>query len=94
MRIVLALLVGFMCGAGATVYLFQSGAADVFIRKTEVVADLERRLGDAERQRNDLAERAGRMEASFTDLERRFRLLQEDIGRGRRGAEEAPAAHP
>jgi hypothetical protein len=94
MRIVLAFLVGIMCGAGATVYLLQSGAADVFIRKTEVVADLERRLGDAERQRNDLVERAGRMEASFSDLERRFRVLQEEMARGNRPAGEAPSATP
>jgi hypothetical protein len=94
MRIVLALLVGFLCGAGVTVYLLQSGAADVFIRKTEVVADLERRVVDAERQRNDLAERAGRMEASFADLERRFRGLQDEMERGHRPTGEAPSANP
>jgi hypothetical protein len=94
MRIVLALLVGFICGAGATVYLLQSGAADLFIRKTEVVAELERKLLDAEKQRTDLVERAGRMEASFLDLERRFRDLHAEMGRERRPAEEAPAANP
>jgi len=94
MRIVLALLVGFICGAGATMYLLQSGAADLFIRKTEVVAELERKLADAERQRNDLVERAGRMEAAFGDLEKRFRALQEEMARAQRPAEAAPGATP
>lgn len=100
-KVIFALLVGFMLGAAATVYLLKSGAADVFIRKTEVVEDLQRRLRDVEQQRDqlgrqlaDVVERAGRMETAFGEMERRFRTLQDEVGRGARPAEPAPGATP
>lgn len=93
-KFVFALLLGFLLGAGATVYVLQSGAADLFIRKTDVVADLQRKLDDAERQRADLVERAGRMESAFADMEKRFRVLQDEIARGQRAVEPAPGATP
>jgi len=47
------------------------------------VQDLERRLADSEKQRDqaarqleDVVGRSARMEQSFTDLERRFRALE------------------
>jgi hypothetical protein len=83
MRFLFALLLGVLLGAVGMGYLLQSGAGDFFIRRTEAVQDLERRLADAERQRDqvgrqleDVAGRAARMEQSFADLERRFRTLE------------------
>jgi len=81
-RFLFALLLGFVVGAGATLYLVQSGTGDLFLRRTEVVQDLERRLREVELQRDQLARsledvsaRASRMEATFNELERRYRSL-------------------
>ena len=83
MRFLFALLLGVLLGAVGMAYLLQSGAGDFFIRRTEAVQDLERRLAEAEKQRDqvgrqldDVIGRATRMEQSFTDLERRFRALE------------------
>jgi hypothetical protein len=85
MRFLFALMLGILIGAGGAVYLVQSDAGNLLVRRTEVVQDLERRLADAETQRNllarqleDIVARAGRMEQAFTDLERRFRAMTED----------------
>ena len=93
MRFLFALLLGVLVGAAGMGYLLQSGAGDFFIRRTEAVQDLERRLADAEKQRDqvgrqleDVVARATRMEQSFTDLERRFRALE-----GSRPAPGAPS---
>jgi len=95
MRFLFALLLGFIAGAGTTLYLIHSGAGDMVIRRTEVVQDVERRLRDVEQQRDQLSHqleevlaRAGRMEAAFGDLERRFRALQQELERSH------PAAPP
>ena len=95
MRFLFALLLGVLIGAVGMGWLLQSGAGDFFIRRTEAVQDLERRLADAEKQRDqvsrqleDVVGRATRMEQSFGDLERRFRALE---GAGGRPAE---PAHP
>jgi len=50
-RFLFVLLLGFIIGVGATVYLIHSGAGDLVIRRTEAVQDLERRLQDVEQQR-------------------------------------------
>jgi hypothetical protein len=84
-RFLFALLLGFVLGGGTVVYLIHSGAGDFLIRRTEPVEDLERRLRDVELQRDqlgrqldDVAGRAGRMEAAFAELERRFHDLQRE----------------
>ena len=89
-RFLFALLLGFMLGASATLYLIHSGAGDFLIRRTEAVEDLERRLRDVERQRDqlgrqldDVVGRAGRMEAAFADMERRFGQLQRELDAAR-----------
>ena len=93
-RFLFALLLGFVVGAGTTLYLIHSGAGDFVIRATQPVQDLERRLRDVETQRDQLGRsledvigRSGRMEASFSDLERRIQELQrqlaEEQARGR-----------
>ena len=81
-RFLFALLLGFILGAAGTLYLVHSGAGDFMIRRTEVVQDLERRLRGVELERDQLGRnledvnaRASRMEAAFSDLERRFREL-------------------
>lgn len=96
-RFLFALLLGFLLGAGATLWFVQSGGGDLLIRRADVVQDLERRLREVEDQRNalgrqleDVLARATRMEASFGDLERRFREL--DAARG--AAEKAAPAQP
>jgi len=85
-RFLFVLLLGFILGVGATFYLIHSGAGDLVIRRTEAVQDLERRLGDVEQQRDSLSRqlddvigRAGRMEASFGALERRFHELEQQL---------------
>ena len=92
-RVLFALLLGFILGVGATVWVLQSGAGVAFLRATEPVQDLERRLRDMEQQRDQLARqledvvaRAGRMESSFTELERRFHDLQRELDERRRPA--------
>ena len=92
-RVLFALLLGFILGVGTTVWLLQSGAGVAFIRATEPVQDMERRVHDMEQQRDQLARqledvvaRAGRMEASFTDLERRFHDIQRELDARRPGA--------
>jgi hypothetical protein len=96
MRFLFALLLGVLLGAVGMGWLLQSGAGDFFIRRTEAVQDLERRLADAERQRDqvsrqleDVVARATRMEQSFSDLERRFRTLE---GSGARPTPSDPPA--
>jgi hypothetical protein len=81
-RFLFALLVGFLAGAGTTLWLVQSGTGDFMIRKTEVVQDLERRVREVEQQRDavgrqleDALARFNRMESAFTGLEGRFRDL-------------------
>lgn len=90
-RILLALLLGYLLGIGSAIYGLHAGAGDFVIRKTEIVQDIERRLHDSETQRDqlgrqlsDMVTRAGKMEQSFTDLERKF----QDIERARNA--EAP----
>ena len=95
MRFLFALLLGVLIGAVGMGWLLQSGAGDFFIRRTEAVQDLERRLADAEKQRDqasrqldDVVGRATRMEQSFGDLERRFRALESS------GSRPAPGESP
>jgi hypothetical protein len=90
MRFLFALLLGFVVGAGAVLYLIHSGAGDFLIRRTEPVQDLERRLHDVELQRDqlgrqldDVVGRAGRMEAAFADLERRFEGMKQELDAAR-----------
>ena len=90
MRFLFALLLGFVVGAGSVLYLIHSGAGDFLIRRTEPVQDLERRLRDVELQRDqlgrqldDVVGRAGRMEAAFADLERRFEGMKHELDAAR-----------
>ena len=90
-RVLFALLLGFILGVGTTVWMLQSGAGVAILRATEPVQDLERRLHDMEQQRDqlgrqleDVVARAGRMEGPFTDLERRFHDLQRELDERRR----------
>ena len=83
-RYLFALLVGYILGAASLGYLIHSGYGDLFIRRTEVVQDVERRLRDVEMQRDqlgrqleDVIARSSRMENAFAELERRFRELRE-----------------
>jgi hypothetical protein len=85
-RFLFALLLGFILGTGTVLYLIHSGAGDFMIRRTEPMQDLERRLREVEQQRDqlgrqldDVIARAGRMESSFADMERRFRDLQHEL---------------
>ncbi|TMA46393.1 MAG: hypothetical protein E6J71_01630 [Deltaproteobacteria bacterium] len=85
-RFLFVLLLGFILGVGATLYLIHSGAGDLVIRRTEAVQDMERRLHDVEQQRDTLSHqlddvigRAGRMEASFGALEHRFHELEQQL---------------
>ena len=91
-RYLFALLIGVLIGFGAAVWVVQSEAGNVLVRRTDVVQDLERRLLGMEQQRDQLSRqledviaRAGRMEQAFSELERRFRSL---------GDERAPSAPP
>jgi len=84
-----ALLLGIVIGFGGSVYVVQSEAGNVLVRRTDVVQDLERRLQGMEQQRDalgrqleDVVGRAGRMEAAFTELEKKFRALSDDRGAG------------
>jgi hypothetical protein len=96
-----ALLLGIVLGFGASIYVVQSEAGNVLVRKTEVVQDLERRLQGMEQQRDalgrqleDVAGRAGRMEAAFTDLEKKFRALADERGTGAPPPAVPPATPP
>lgn len=82
-RTLLALLLGYLLGIGSAIYGLHAGAGDFVIRKTEIVQDIERRLHDSETQRDqlgrqlsDMVTRAGKMEQSFTDLERKFQEME------------------
>ena len=84
-RYLFALMLGALLGAAGTIYLIQSDAGNLLVRRTDVVQDLERRLQGMEQQRDqlsrqleDVVSRAGRMEQAFTELERRFRSLDEE----------------
>jgi hypothetical protein len=84
-----ALLLGIVIGFGASVYVVQSEAGNVLVRRTDVVQDLERRLQGMEQQRDalgrqleDVAGRASRMEASFMDLEKKFRAISDERNAG------------
>jgi hypothetical protein len=96
-----ALLLGIVLGFGASIYVVQSEAGNVLVRKTEVVQDLERRLQGMEQQRDalgrqleDVVGRAGRMEAAFTELEKKFRALSDDRGAGTPPPTVPPAPSP
>jgi uncharacterized protein (DUF3084 family) len=104
-RFLFALLLGFVIGAGTTLWLVHSDAGDLVIRHTEVVQDLERRLREVEEQRDKLARQADdfarrfeRMEGAFNELEKRFRdqtAEREQAPRaGERDGGEKPAAQP
>ncbi len=103
-RFLFALLLGFVIGAGTTLWLVHSEAGDLVIRRTEVVQDLERRLREVEdqrdklgRQADDFARRFERMEGAFNDLEKRYRTQAEEEQPARGGqhdAGEKPAAQP
>ena len=78
-RFLTGMLVGVFLGAGATIYFIGSGTADLLLARAQPVQELERKLRDAEQQRDtlsrqleDLNARAARMEQSFAELERRF----------------------
>jgi len=97
-RFLFALLLGFVLGVGGTMYLIHSGAGDFVIKRTEAVQDLERRLREVELQRDqlgrqldDVIARSGRMEAGFTELERRFRDLQKELDAAPGGSPRPPA---
>lgn len=84
-RFLFALMLGFIVGAGTTIWLVQSGTGDFMIKRTEVVQDLERKVRDLEQQRDsltrtleDVTARTERMEGSFNELERRFKSLSAD----------------
>jgi hypothetical protein len=84
-RFLFALLLGFVLGCGTLLYLIHSGAGDFLVRRTEPVQDMERRLREAELQRDqlgrqlgDVASRATRMESAFADMERRFKDLERE----------------
>lgn len=84
-QFILALLIGYIAGAGSVVYLLHSGAGVAFLRATEPVQDLEHRLRDVETQRDlltrqleDVSARASRMESSFTELEKRFHEMERE----------------
>jgi hypothetical protein len=100
-RYLFVLLLGILLGAGATVYLIESDAGNLLVRRTEVVQDLQRRLDGAEEQRNqlsrqleDVVARAGRMEQAFTELERRFRSMGDDRAGTAPPPADAPARTP
>jgi len=103
-RFLFALLLGFVIGAGATLWLVHSDAGDLVVRRTEVVQDLERRLREVEdqrdklgRQADDFAKRFERMEAMFNDLEKRYRAQAEEqqpTRGGQHDAGEKPPAEP
>lgn len=95
-RFLFALLLGVLLGAGGTVYVIQSDAGNLLVRRTDVVQDLERRLREMELQRDqlgrqleDVIARGARMEKAFDALESRFRGLHEE-----RPDERAPAPPP
>ena len=96
-RFLFALLLGVIIGAAGMLYLIHSGAGDFVIRRTDAVQDLERRLRDVETQRDQLGRqlddvigRASRMEASFSEMERRFRELQQQLDAARGSGPAAP----
>ena len=99
LRTLFALLIGFIAGVGVTLYLLHSDAGVAFLRATEPVQDMERRLRDMEQQRDqrarqldDVVARSGRMESSFNELERRFRDLQHEVDDRRAPAPAGPGA--
>ena len=98
-RFLFALLLGFLLGSSAVLYLIHSGAGDFLIRRTEPVQDLERRLHDVELQRDqlgrqleDVIARAGRMESAFAEMERRFSQLQRELEAARGGEATRPGS--
>jgi chromosome segregation ATPase len=104
-RFLFALLLGFVIGAGTTLWLVHSDAGDLVIRRTETVQDLERRLREVEEQRDklgrqadDFARRFERMEGAFNELEKRFRDQVAERGQAPRAGEhdgaEKPPAQP
>jgi hypothetical protein len=100
LRTLFSFLLGLIAGVGLTLYLLHSDAGVAFLRATEPVQDMERRLRDMEQQRDqlgrqleDVVTRSGRMESSFNDLERRFRDLQHELDE-RRGPGAPPPGPP
>jgi ABC-type transporter Mla subunit MlaD len=84
-RYLFALMLGALIGAGGTIYVIQSDAGNLLVRRTDVVQDLERRLRGMEQQRDqlnrqleDVVARSGRMEQAFDDLEHKFKTLDEE----------------
>jgi uncharacterized protein (DUF3084 family) len=96
-KIVLAFVFGLLTAFGVMGYMVGSGAADLFIQRTEGVRDLQKRLREVEQERDqlgrqldDVVARSTRMENSFSEIERRFRDLQEELSAAR-GERHAPA---
>ena len=84
-RFLFALLLGFLLGAGTTIWLVQSGTGDFMIKRTEVVQDLERKVRDLEQQRDSLTRtlrgRHGAHRAHGERVQRTRAPLQEPVGR-------------
>jgi hypothetical protein len=101
LRYLFAMLVGVVLGAGGTIYLIQSDAGNLLVRRTDVVQDLQRRLEGVEEQRNalnrqleDVVSRSARMEQAFDDLARKFRGLAEERAEPPAAPGQPPAQTP
>ena len=101
LRYLFAVLIGVILGAGATVYVIQSDAGNLLVRRTDVVQDLQRRLVGVEEQRNslnrqleDVVSRSARMEQAFDDLEKKFRGLTEERAEPHVAPAQPPAQTP
>jgi hypothetical protein len=81
-RFLMGLLLGIIIGAGGVWWLMSSGAADIMLKTSHYVQDLERRVQEFADQRAALARqlegvegRLGSMAEGYEALERRFRDL-------------------
>ena len=81
---VVAMMLGIVLGAGGALYLVRSDTSGLLVGRAQVVQDLERRLREAELERDqlgrkleDASARAARLEARFAELERRFGELKD-----------------
>jgi len=93
-RYLFVLMVGLVAGAAGTLYVATSGAGDMVIRRTDIVQDLERRLGEMELQRDQLGRQLEAMEASHAKLEKTFDDLTARFQRLATAAESAPPSPP